>query len=304
MLIPTTKHEFGFLPNEFEGSFDGVIISVKPDFKETSEWVNTRTNIDGYFYPPLVATYEFDPDNEKTRKKVSNSEKPATVFHLPPSHFVVVNKPVSLNDPKVSDEALIIHALGFLFGTTLQFKEWRFVGRVPIKKNNSLLIRNDTAIHFIEHLYSWWTTLDPSLQTKVINIIYLHTKACSIKSEWESFSLQYMILDAIFNVYSHLHPPPPRRIGHAKRILFLCDYYGIAYEKNLVEEICKARNELFHEAMWADTILGMGRSNRRFGRCLGRLNEKLICSLSGYNNKFSKEAWHRMGWSSFDLFKS
>jgi hypothetical protein len=84
----------------------------------------------------------------------------------------------------------------------------------------------------------------------------------------------------------------------------MCDHYGIAYERELIDEISNARNTLFHEAIWASTLLGFGYSGRYLHTFLGRLNERLICALAGYDNKFSRAPWHFMGWQSFDEFNS
>src|ERR1019366_8258465 len=139
--------EFGTLLIPFRASFCGVSIEPSQNHEQAVKWIMSCANVDGYYYPPIVQTYGVDPKTNR-RKRIKNTERPAAVYFLPPSHTLNIESPVA-DDINFEDAGLIINLLAFLFQTRLQFSEWRFDGRVPIKANNSIgFFSEGTEAHF------------------------------------------------------------------------------------------------------------------------------------------------------------
>ena len=111
------RMEFGFLQIPLEGSFSGVDITPLPDHKDRLAWLNQHSNKDGFFYPPQVCTYETDLVTHKPRKKVEKTNRPASVYHLPASHQLLIDAPISPLGNSFADDALIIYLLAFVYGT-------------------------------------------------------------------------------------------------------------------------------------------------------------------------------------------
>ncbi len=298
--------EFGFLQIPLKGSFSGVHITPLPDHKERLASLNQHSNQDGYFYPPQVSTYEIDLFTHKRRKKVKRTTRPASVYHLPASHQVLIDTPVSPVGNSFEDEALIIHLLAYVYGTRLQFAEWRFDGRVPIKPVHNISITEQTCLNFLKHTYAWWRDLTADQRTRFVNILYVHTRARSLEWEWDAFIHQYMTFDALFRLHTEIRPSKSK-ISHKKRFAVICSEYGIRSNPGLIDKIYLARNELFHEAMWTRSTIGFDSDDKDafyLPYHLARLNARIICSMVGYRNEYVGSVWWAMGTFLFDTPKT
>lgn len=299
--IQTTKQKFGFLTSPVEFQFNDVCITVCENYEKNLESVINNSNLDGYFYPPQVVSYESNLISVEKKKKINRSERPAQVFHLPASHKIVIDNTILCENPECSTEALIIHLLSFLYDTRLQFEEWRFEGRVLVKKNSkSFIFSEEIAQHFLAHVHEWWLTQNSTIKTKFINIVYMHCRAKNIESNWDRFIHQYMVFDAIWNLFKSDNKKP--FIPHKKRMEFLCQHYEIVFDDETITKICQLRNELFHEALWSGLFIGMGESEYNAIHSLTNLNAKLICNISGYQSNFSRFGWWFYGHQSFDKY--
>ena len=305
------EREFGFLVEPIAGDFSGGKISPLEDHADRAEWFEERSNRDGYYYPPEVATYEVDTSTRERKKKVARSERPASVYGLPPSHWLELESPLDTSNTSFSDDALIIYVLAYLYGTRLQFSDWRFEGRVPYKSTNNIFFHPETCLEFLGHTYDWWRSKPADIRTRLINILYVLTRARSLEWEWDAFTHQYMVFDAIYRLHTTLHPSAPKAQNHRGRFDVLLSEYGIPTDDALVNKMYNARNELFHEAMWTGSTIGFGSIDREayyFPHHLSRLNSRLICGLVDYRNDYLGSVWWAMGTFSFgprcaDLYK-
>ena len=83
----------------------------------------------------------------------------------------------------------------------------------------------------------------------------------------------------------------------------MCSAYGIQTNKRIVTLIYIARNNLFHEAMWAGGMVGYGTTEpgaSQYSRNLARLNARLLCAIAGYKNAYTASVWWAMGGFLFD----
>lgn len=292
------EREFGFLVAPLAGDFVGGNISPLEDHADRAKWFEERSNRDGYYYPPEVATYKLDPRTRETKEKVARSERPASVYSLPPSHRLRLESPLDTSNTTCSDDALIIYVLAYLYGTRLQFADWRFEGRVPYKPTNNIFFYPETCLDFLGFAYDWWRSQPPGIRTRLINILYVLTRARSLEWEWDAFAQQYMVFDAIYRLHITLNPTAPKTRNHRGRFDVLLSEYGIPRDNALVDKLYKARNELFHEAMWTGSTIGFGSANQDsyyFPHHLSRLNSRLICGIVGYQNDYLESVWWSMG---------
>lgn len=294
--------EFGFLSRPISAELEGCRIAPLQSHSDTLFEFEKHSNIDGFFYPPTISQYELNPTTLEPTKKIDRTERPASVFHLPPSHAIELNK----SDPSANDEALLVNLLAFSYGTRLQFKEWRIDGRAPLQSTSPYTILDSTAIHFVGHTYEWWKRQNSDIQTNLINILYVLARARTLEWDWDSFIHQYLIFDSIYKLHTKLHPKSRHAKDHKDRFRILTDYYGVATNDEVVKKIYKARNELFHEAMWVGSTIGFGSHDmdaRQYPRHLNRLNSKLLCHIVCYGNEFSRLGWWFMGTSIFDKYR-
>ena len=311
-MIPTLATRFGLLPEPFSMSVAAIRIEPLPDYGERSAWYKANSNADGFFYPPQMALYTRKSDSAKARK-LPRTTRPAGVYKLPASHAMEISAPIEQNQP-YSDANFLIQILGFIFGTRLQCEEWRLDGRVPTKSVLNVFIENATRAHFVEHMYLWWRTLTPDLRTRVVNLFYAFNRASAAEMDWDAFHQQYMVFDGLFCFHTCLKLALERvstpvlkrdskKLPHEKRFDIMCSAYGIQTNKRIVTLIYIARNNLFHEAMWAGGMVGYGTTEpgaSQYSRNLARLNARLLCAIAGYKNAYTASVWWAMGGFLFD----
>lgn len=292
--------KFGCLRTPLEGKFLGIKISPLSDFKKRILWFEEESNRDGFFYPPQVATYKIDPETSEIKEKIKKSERPASVFKITPSHKICVSEPNCKLEKINSDEVLMINLLSYLYGTRLQFSDWNMEGRIPFKSQTDIVISDDISFGFLEHVYSWWRDLNEISKMKYINILYVLGRARSLEWEWEKFAYQYMVFDAIYNLFASLNPlkikkiNKERNITHKMRFEILISHFSLPKNNCLVDRIYRARNKLFHEAIWAETMFGH-KSNKinatPLSLHLNALNSRFICGLTEFKNDYSTSEW-------------
>ena len=295
MKIPQIPVRFGFLPEPIAASFSGVHIEPLPDYEQRLDWYHKNSNTDGYIYPPLVATYKGNFERKKWRK-IPHTTRPAAVYHLPASHMLSINAPIEPAFPH-SDFALLIHTLAFIFGTRLQFEEWKFDGRVPVKSKLAVSISTPVRLHFVEHVYEWWKKLPSELKIRVVSLFYAYNCSIATEWEWDAFYQHYMVFDGLFRLHADL-TSLTAKTSHKGRFAILCSAYGIPINELLVNKLYKTRNKLFHEAMWVDAMIGHssdGQGAYHYPQHLARLNARLLCAITGYRNSFTTSVWWAMG---------
>jgi hypothetical protein len=279
-------------------SFDGVVIEPIENYADGLNYINQYGCEDGYIYPPQIHTKSTDIETGET-VDVPNSTRPAQMYLLPASHSIYIQNPISVEKLRFEDAGLIVHLLAFFFGTRLQFSDWMFDGRVPIKSANSFSYAEATPQRFFSSVYQAWKNWTPELRKRYINILYVHGKAKCCEQDWESFLYQYMVFDAIYKFY--ILSGGMEINGHKKRLTGLCENYGIPHHVDHINEIYKLRNELFHEALWNGNTPGFSLgSEYQSAQWLERLNSKLIVAIAGYTNDFVKTGWWTYGWQSFN----
>src|SRR5262249_34951924 len=146
------------------------------------------------------------------------------------------------------DASFIIHLLGYLHETQLQFGDWWFDVRVRISKD-SLSSCTKTNEHFVSHAYEAWQKWPPRVRVRFANILFMFNRALSYEWDWEHFNIQYMVFDALYITAAELNLITKVK-SHKARLSHTCKSLGLLEEPDRFKEFVRLRNDLFHEALW------------------------------------------------------
>jgi len=300
--VRPTLSRIGFLIEPISFRFEHVRLEPLPDHADQGAKFRRHCNADGYFYPPLTASYRLTKVGTRGRR-LPGTSRPALVFHLPASHTLSVDASVLPTHPHPhSDSMFILQVLAFITGTRLQFEQWRLDGRVPCTSTLGAWVQSDIQAHFVEYAYVWWRALPTEHQVRSINLFHAYNRAISAEFPWDVFTQQYMVFDGIYRLHAKL-AGIKSDVGHHKRLELIAGAYGVPMDDQISKLLYRARNDLFHEAIWAGAIVGYPPElpdSHHFPRYLRQLNARLLCAMVGYRNSFTKSVWWAMGKFLFD----
>jgi hypothetical protein len=287
---------FGFLCQKVTYDFVGGTIAPLPGFGDGKKWIAHYAHKEGFLYPPIV-----ESRNEKG-ETVANTRRPAHLHRVPPSHELNLGPVQQQEDRSRPHASLIIHLVGYLHGTCVQFEDWWFDARVPLGEKHNIHFVRKTAEHFLSHAYTTWRQWPQPVRRRFTNILFMLNRAPSYESDWEHFLSEYMVLDACHRTAEDLGVAP-KRGGHAERIDRLCRVYNLMQNPGLTREIVRMRNDLFHEALWDRGQPGTATTSGSpfFPLHLRRLNQRLVLALLSYQNDYMRSGWWAMGTSNFGI---
>lgn len=280
-------------PLSFE--FDNVRLKPVDDHYERRVLFEKCCNVDGFFYPPQMATYRIRTDRTRGGR-LPRTTRPAQVFQLPVSHTLSVDRPIEHAVP-YSDSTFILQAVAFISGTRLQFEPWAIDGRVPSKSTLGAWVPTDVQEHFVECAYAWWKALPAEHRIRSINLFHAYNRAASAEWDWDMFSQQYMVFDGLYRLHAEI-AGINTKVKHHERFKLLTRAYDVPIDEKIVDVIYQARNDLFHEAFWAGAMMGYAPARPdsvQYPRHLRRLNARLLCAITGYRNTFTRSIWWAMG---------
>ncbi len=293
---------FGFLPCDWSIKFDGGDISPIPEIYKIRKAVEKNTNQDGFLYPPRSWRVRLEPRTSRRLGKIPGSERPALLHPVAPSHELSLTARLNQKELRNGPGGFLIHLLAYLFGVRLQFHDWRFDSRVPIRmaQTHNIHFTNATAEDFLSHCYRAWQGWSNQEQLLITNVLFMHSRAPSYEWDWERFVIEYMVLDGCWRLAELRHDIKGK--NHSQRISRLCQKFGISYDRSRVGRIVALRNDLFHETLWAGSQPGTAVSSDAFLQPsnLRRLNQRLIPALFGYKNAYVNSMWWSIGAYSFD----
>jgi len=284
---------FGFLPRKWSIIFDNVKILPLDDYDEAKNYIEKcKNNKAGFLYPPISCEGSWDIKTNKIEKKIKTKQQPASLYKTFMSHSLIIDSLTTINEDRNGQAAFIIHLLGYLCGTRLQFQNWWIDMRIKIKKNAGICCINEkTAEDFVKHSFFIWKSWNKSNQHLIINILFMFSRSTSYKWSWEQFMINYMVFDGLFNICKN-QDNKIKDIAHGKRLKCLCDKFEIMYKKEIITEIVNLRNKLFHETLWGNEYSASCSSKyRKYVFYLHKLNECLIPAVLGYNNDYAKRNW-------------
>lgn len=311
-MIKQRTDSFGFLNLDCEIQFDCGIIRPVVSFKGNLEYIERISHKDGFLYPPVIQQYKgkYDKRIKEVRpvEEIPNSERPSLYYHVPISHELTIENPLA-ESIRFGDAGLIINLLAFLYGTRLQFHDWRLDGRVPVLKScgdiaYSVIEFQDTRERFVNHVYCQWRGWDEKCRLRYVNILFMHSRTICLENKWEEFASGYMVFDALFRLHRDLGRKGFGKKGddgnHQQRLPGMLGFYGLANDKDgLLEKIYRQRNELFHEALWAGETPGQC-EGEGLSFYLNRLNARLIVAIAEFDNQYIRSPWWTFGQKIFE----
>ena len=175
---------FGFLPRKWSFNFDNVKILPLENYEEIKKDIKGIKNTDGFLYPPRQCTKKVDPITDEFGETLPKTERPALLFKIDTSHNISINDSASIAEDREGQAAFLIHLLGFLCGTRLQFHDWWIDMRIQIKENAGIWCINEkTAKHFLRHSLNVWKSWDEENQKLITNALFMFSRAISY--EWD-----------------------------------------------------------------------------------------------------------------------
>lgn len=294
---------FGYLGIKQSYVFDGGRINVVDEFEKAREWIEKYTNKDGFLYPPIEKRFKLDPLTLEKKEVIPKTEKPALLHKLPYTHSIEMDDDCTIEEQRKGSSAFIINMLGFSLGYRLQFHDWWFDGRVPIKTDNGLSITRDTVEDFLSHCFSVWKEWDAKSKKLITNLLYMFSRSLHYEWEWERFTVDYMVIDGIWKLYEKQNKIKEGSVRRLKdRVNKLCKAYKIPVNDRHLTKIIKLRNELFHETLWDKGQPCSAGNNDVFVQTifLRHLITRLIPAILGYQTAFVKTEWWHLGNFIFD----
>ncbi len=288
---------FGYLGIKQSYIFDGGRIDVIEEFEKAREWVEKYANKDGFLYPPIKKRFKFNPLTLEKKDVIPKTERPAILHKLPYTHSIEINDDCTIEKQRNGSSAFIINVLGFLFGYRLQFHDWWFNGRIPIKTNNGLSVTRATVEDFLSHCFNVWKGWDAKSKKLITNLLYMFSRSLHYEWEWERFTIDYMVIDGIWKLHKTLKEIKKDSVPHKGRIKKLCDTYEIPINDSYLTKIVNLRNDLFHETLWDRGQPCSAGNNDVFVQTifLRHLITRLIPAILSYQTTFVKTEWWHLG---------
>lgn len=278
MAIDAKPLRFGFLTEKVDVTFSHGSIVPLPDFDLRMGIISKAFHKDGYLYPPLEISNDFENENENAKK----AQRPFSMYQIPASHELIISPDEPEKNLREESAGFIVNLLALLFKTRLQFEDWFIDGRIPISVigRDPHLTYPQVVENRLSSAYKVWSDWESSSQLLFGNILYMFLRSVIYQRDWEKFLFQYIILDACWNLGKELFGFTAD--GHGKRITELYNHFGVNHSEFLdAKKILSLRKELFHEAKWADGRPGHTTLSRTLGYCPGGrlqwINEYLIC---------------------------
>jgi len=293
-------YDIGFLARcpeklEFQGGVVRPVEGLRDLVEEVAGSVHEQ---DGFLYPPITQRWkvrtEFTEEgsSEAEPELVRGSRRQALLFRLPTTHTILLADRVNQREYGHGDEAFILHALAYMFGTRLQFSRWFVDMRIPIKKDTrDFFLKAGTAERFLSNAYEAWRGWAPGAQGRIVNALYMNSRSPSYEWDWERFAIDYMVFDALYKNTNELHGLECQT--HYDRLPAMCRQYGVPEEPTWLKAIYDLRNELFHESLWDGHQPGVSTDEGAFRTALNLryLNLRLIAGVLGYVGEYLQSEW-------------
>ncbi len=291
---------FGFVPRRLDVDCAFGAVRTHAEHDAAQEWINARANRDGHVYPPIE--YIRKPRSRARFPRPTGSERPSTLYRLPPSHEIRISTCVPDKETQRYGEAgFVAHFLGFLLGYRCQFEDWWVDGKIATKPQVDFHIAREASVGVcIDTAFSVWRRWSNRSRTVMINAAFLHNRAHAYQWDWERFLAEYQVLDALYAVAEREFRI--RDGSHKARIERLCKQFGLYWDAEIVDRVVCLRNDLIHEALWGGQVPGTAPNNTfHLPIFLHRFNKRLGLAMLGFSNDYVCSGWASLGQRVFDV---
>lgn len=193
---------FGYLSRRIAIDFSGGSVRPIERAQDAVEWIAEYTSPDGFIYPPQQWEEKLGIDTDY--RHVPRTNRPAIIHRLPASHVLALNKRGNSEHLRRHHRGFVMHLLGYVYGTRLQFWDWWFDGRIPIRSTHSVSPADATVAHFISHCYEKWRGWQTHEKDRVMGALFLHGRAGGSEWPWDRFMLEYIVADTLWTVAARL----------------------------------------------------------------------------------------------------
>lgn len=264
-----------------------------PNYSEIEKQIKQEQHKDGFFYPPIVKSYNVEPFSGETLGEIPNTKRPAHLYKLPMSHTIQLNVSGNKEDIRHGIGGLIVYLLSYLLGTRLQFEDWWLDGRIPMKSTHHIVFSHAVMEEFISHACRTWQNWPETGKHLFLNILYMNSRVPSYQWFWEQFMISFMVFDACYKLSTELGKITRQgsRGGMESKLKSMCKTYGLFFDNKKIKVIANLRNQLFHEALCDNLPPGMGGEAVEEAYNLKRLNQRLIPALLGYQTNYVHTSW-------------
>ncbi|HEX9963816.1 MAG TPA: hypothetical protein VGB04_02400 [Allosphingosinicella sp.] len=271
--------QFGYYPLSLHLASGSIKVETLPDLDQTAADMEASNGIEkGWIYAPPRQRRDF------VSGQIAALPYPSRIFGLPKTH-------TPTHDAANGADHLTFHiwCLSFFTGMRLTATEAGFVDATPLKPGALVdfvpgRIDLQKALELAERF--WINNKVEPRRTRLVaaTIHALFLAHNPVLLQFERFLLLSCALDACYALASSLHAPPPR-LGYAKRILWMCELFGMAVPTwadpaaASGPEAALLRNETVHEALFVGEPLGFAVHGPGTNRNLPLEMEALICRL-------------------------
>lgn len=253
---PGTSAEIGYYPAICDIATDRLSIETLSGHAAIVAEIESDANVvKGWIYPGAQQHRDFMSGEARSMPYT------ARVFGLPKTHVLTLHQSDSQDELD-----FVVWCLSFFSGIRLTTTEAGFLDATPIKLGTLVdFVLSDCtltdALHLSLNYMESWRSEPRALKRVAAAIHALFLAQYPQNLPFERFQYLFMSLDACFSLASGQEAKKPN-IGHARRIKWMCDRYGMPIPDWTVSAakgtapVSTVRNDVFHEALFFEQPLG------------------------------------------------
>jgi hypothetical protein len=266
------KIEFGYYPLELPLDVGSIEIRTLPDLDQKITALSGSDCIyNDWIYAPPEQVHDFSGS-------IHTRPYAARVFGLPKTHTFQHS-----NADSKDHLTFQIWALSFFLGIRLTAMEAGFLDATPMLRGklvDFLLSGRGGLGKAVEIADAFWVENRRKPEcargfAAAVHALFIGQNPRHL--QFEKFIFFYTALDACYTLAALFHAPP-KRLGHAKKIGWMCDLFKIK-TPSWAAEVAVLRNATLHEALFMDHPLGFALHGVGTNQNLMLEMQALICRL-------------------------
>lgn len=294
--------KFGFLTDKREVHCKDFSIQPVTDFDEIISCFYKSVKVsNGWIYGP-----EIELKKTSEEEKIFNSKGPICCDN---PYFIKSTHEIK---GRVTEDNLLrflIIGYAFLQGVYLCPDRDKVLWRIPYKPgdlNGLLLYRNDSK-NGLEQIYRYSQNITADKLKQTFAVIHWYLIGQTYRFEWDKFDAQYKVLDGIYKLSELSKSTKAKDRFHANRPVLLSKEFNIELPQwaKLINKskspLSMIRNNLVHEAIYADEPIGYAHSKINYSLEFRSFNTKLICKIIGIDTPYLKSTPGTLDLFSWDI---
>lgn len=280
-MNPLELDQFGFLTEPVSVTLEGMTVVPAIDFASVVASCVSKADRDAF---------------------VGSS---GSMFKLPATHVIRCEDQVpDLKRWRLGEGGILVHGLGFLFGARVQFHDWWFDGRVPIRSTAICSMRPSDPSSVIARMLHRWKAMPDQAKRRYLSVLYFEGRVQSYYWHWEQFLFRYISFDALYRTCVQLKLVREAR-SHGERFRALADADILTMspgDEERTRSFIKLRNSLVHESLVSGSTASRDCNDVVDAAYhLKRINERLILRIAAVKCSFVRAPWSHVGFFSLGL---